>query len=317
MQVVLNFILLIIGFVLLMKGADWFVDGSSSTALNFKVSKMLIGLTIVAFGTSAPELAVSLQAFAAGSTDMVLGNVVGSCILNILLITGVAASIRPIKIKDKTVNAELPITLLIACVFAALMLDTYLQNGNINMISRADALVIILVFGVFVNYLIRQAHSKKDVSKEKPPYGLVQSLILIVVGLISMVVASDMVVNSATAIAKIIGISERVIALTIVAFGTSLPELTTAIVTSRKGEQDLLLGNIIGTNIFNICVVLGIPVLLFGNLVPSSFALLDMAMLVLASFLLFIFSFVDRHISRTNGLIMLGFFLIYYFLVML
>ena len=317
MQILLNLLLLTIGFALLIKGADWFVDGASSTALNFKVSKMLIGLTIVAFGTSAPELAVSLQAFAAGSTDLVLGNIVGSCILNILLIIGIGATIRPIKIKDDTVISEVPLLLLVSTVFAILMLDEYHGNGASNMFSRGDAAVIICVFGIFINYLIRQALQKKEKTKEKPPYGILQSFILIVVGLIGIIIGSDMVVDSATALATVIGVSERVISLTIVSFGTSLPELVTTIISSKKGEQDILIGNIIGGNIFNICIVLGIPVLIFGNLVPSSFALLDMAMLVISAVILLIFGAVDRELSRTNGLIMLGFFLIYYFLVMI
>ena len=159
---IISLILLIVGFGLLIKGADIFVDGASSTAQNLKVSKILIGLTIVAFGTSAPEFAVSMQALATHNTDMVLGNVIGSCILNTLLILGIAAIIRPIKAKDNTVRKELPITLLISTLLAVLMLDIKLGNSPINQITRSDAIVIILFFSVFLYYLINLALKKKE-----------------------------------------------------------------------------------------------------------------------------------------------------------
>lgn len=159
---VLNIILLVVGFVLLIKGADIFVDGASSTAENFKVSKMLIGLTIVAFGTSAPEFAVSMSALASGSTDMVLGNVIGSCILNILLILGIAALVRPIRITHNTIRKELPLCLLISTLLAVLFLDIKLGNGSVNQITRADAVVILLFFTIFLYYLITLAKQKKE-----------------------------------------------------------------------------------------------------------------------------------------------------------
>ena len=158
---VMSIIFLILGFALLIKGADIFVDGASSTAANFKVSKMLIGLTIIAFGTSAPEFAVSLKALASKSTDMVLGNVFGSCILNIVLILGVAAVIKPIKIKDNTVKKELPLCMLISTLLVVLFLDVKLNDGAVNQISRGDALAIILFFCVFVYYLVSLAIANK------------------------------------------------------------------------------------------------------------------------------------------------------------
>ena len=164
---VYNIILLIIGFVLLIKGADLFVDGASSTAQNFKVSKMLIGLTIVAFGTSAPEFAVSMQALRSGSTDMVLGNVIGSNIMNILLILGAAAIINPIKIKSNTVKKELPLILLISTLLVTLFLDIKLGNGLINQITRSDAIVILLFFTIFIYYLITLARQKKEKNEDE------------------------------------------------------------------------------------------------------------------------------------------------------
>lgn len=314
---ILNILLLILGFIFLIKGADIFVDGASSTALNFKVPKMLIGLTIVAFGTSAPEFAVSMSALASGNSDMVLGNVIGSNITNILLILGIAAIINNIKIKDTTVKKELPMALLISVLFVVLFIDTSLKNGTINQITRQDAIVIILFFTVFVHYLISLALLKKDKQNddEKPRFNLITSLILIILGIASIIIGSNLVVNNASIIAKILGLSDRVISLTIIAFGTSLPELVTTIVSSRKGELDLLLGNIIGSNIFNICVVLGVPVAIYGTLTPASFQWLDLVMLILSSLILYIFAKTKREITKNEGIIMTLLFIIYYTIV--
>lgn len=311
----LNILLLVCGFILLIKGADLFVDGASSTAQNFKVSKMLIGLTIIAFGTSAPELAVSMQALSRGSTDMVLGNVIGSNILNILLILGVAAVIHPIKIKDNTVEKELPLCLLISTLVVVIFLDVKLGNGIVNQITRSDALVILLFFTVFIYYLITLVRQKKKEDDEKPKNKLGKSLLLVAFGLAGIIFGSNMVVNNASGIATKLGLSERIIALTIIAFGTSLPELVTTIVSSKKGEKDLLLGNIIGSNIFNICVVLGIPVAIFGTITPSSFNTIDLVLLIVSSFLLFIFSETKRTITRIEGFLMIIVFIIYYLVV--
>lgn len=312
----LNILLLILGFVFLIKGADFFVDGASSTAQNFKVSKMLIGLTIIAFGTSSPEFAVSMQSLAKGSTDMLLGNVIGSNILNILLILGVAAVIHPIKIKDNTVKKELPLCMLISSLLVVLFLDIKLANATINQITRSDAIVIILFFTIFIYYLISLVRQKKETNEdEKPQFKLGKSLLFVALGLIGIILGSNMVVNNASSIAIKLGLSERIIALTIIAFGTSLPELVTTIVSSSKGEQDLLLGNIIGSNIFNACVVLGIPVAIYGTITPSSFNYIDLIALVGSSCLLFLFAETKRTITRFEGILMLIAFAIYYILV--
>ncbi len=312
---ILNILLLILGFIFLIKGADIFVDGSSSTAQNFKVPKMLIGLTIVAFGTSAPEFAVSMSALAHHNTDMVLGNVIGSNILNILLILGIATLIKPIKLKDNTVKKELPLTILISTLLVVLMLDVHLAGDPVNRITRLDALVMLLFFTVFIYYLVTLAKSKKDKEDEKAPYGLGKSILFIILGLACIIVGSDLVVNNASNIAKTLGLSERVISLTIVAFGTSLPELITTIVSSKKGEQDLLVGNIIGSNIFNICVVLGLPVLIYGTIPTSGFSTIDLIMLIVSTIMLLVFSKTNKTITKSNGIVMLVAFAIYYTLV--
>ena len=315
MEIALQILILIIGFVLLIKGADWLVDGSSSVATNFKVSKTLIGLTIVAFGTSAPELAVSISSLASGSSDMLLGNVIGSNIINVLLLIGIGALICPIKVSKETVRKEIPILLLISTALVVLFLDTSLNSAVTDSISRGDAIICLLFFAIFLYYLIamafrnREAKTKKH---EKPKYKLGKSFLLAFIGLVCLVAGSQLVVNSASEIAHGIGISDRIIALTVIALGTSLPELVTTIVAARHKETDLVVGNIIGSNIFNICIVMGIPIVIFGTITPESFQTLDLVMLVFSAVLLVLFTFRDKLISRREGFLMLTIFLIYY-----
>ena len=311
-----NILLLVVGFILLIKGADIFVDGASATAQNFKVSKMLIGLTIIAFGTSAPEFAVSMSALASGSTDMVLGNVIGSCITNSLLILGIAALINPIKVKTNTVKKELPLCLLFSTALVVLFLDIELASGTINQISRADGIIILLFFTIFLYYLISLTKKKKALpDDDKPKLKLWKSLLFVVIGLAGIIFGSNLVVDNATDTARILGLSERLIALTIIAIGTSLPELVTTIVSAKKGEQDLLIGNIIGSNIFNICVVLGIPVVIYGTITPNSFQVIDLIMLIASSFILFVFAETKKTITRWQGCIMLIVYMAYYIAV--
>ena len=311
----LQILLLIAGFALLIKGADVFVDGASSMAQNFKVPKILIGLTIVAFGTSAPEFAVSLKALASGSSDMVLGNVIGSNIMNILLILGVAAIIRPIVVHRPTVIKELPLCLLMTVLLAVLLSDTFLGSGDANYFSRADAIVVLLFFAVFVYYLVKTAISRRGEEEEKPEHNLLMSAVLLLVGLGGIVFGSNYVVESASSLATMLGVSERVISLTIIAFGTSLPELVTTIIASKKGEQDLLVGNIIGSNIFNIAVVLGVPSVIYGGVAVAGFSALDVLTFIASALILFLFSFRNHRIDRYEGVLMLVVFFVYYGLV--
>ena len=315
MDIVLQILMLVAGFILLIKGADILISGASSIAANFKVSKMLIGLTIIAFGTSAPELAISISSLASGSTDMLIGNVVGSNIMNILLLLGIGAVICPIVVKKNTVVKEIPILLLISTALIVLFLDTTLSNAVLNQITRADALVCFLFFAVFLYYLIamvRQNRDAKSKKPEKPQYKLGKSFVLTILGLVAIIGGSQLVVNGATGFATKIGISERLISLTVVALGTSLPELITTITAARRKETDLIVGNIIGSNIFNICIVLSFPVLLFGAVTPGSFQVIDLAMLIGSAALLFIVTRFDRKISRMEGFMMLLTFAIYY-----
>ena len=308
----LDIIILIIGFIILIKGADFFVDGASSTALNFKLSKTLIGLTIVALGTSLPEFAISMSALASGRADMLLGDVIGSNIINILLILGIACIIRPINIKENTLKKELPLIMLISTILVTLLLDVKLSHSASNQITRSDGIIILLFFSIFIYYLITLIKNKNKSNASMPQFGLFKSLILVFIGLIGIIMGSNFVVDSSSNIAKYIGISERLISLTIIAIGTSLPELVTTLVSAKQGEQDMLVGNIIGSNIINICVVLGIPVTIYGELTPSSFLTRDIIMFVGAASLLFIFSITKKKITRLEGIIMLLTFVIYY-----
>lgn len=309
----IQFILLIIGFILLIKGADIFIDGASSTAQNFKVSKMLIGLTIVAFGTGAPELAISFKAIASGNTDMVLGNVIGSNITNGLLILGAASIIRTITVKQNTVKKELPLHLLISSILLVLFLDTEINNITPNMISRSDAIAILLVFSVFIYYIISISRNKIDEDEEPGKYSTPKSLLFVVLGLAGILAGSDLVVDSATNIAKILNISERIISLTIIALGTSLPELVTTIISSLKKEQDILVGNIIGSNIFNICIVLGLPTAIYGSIIPSTFQIIDLIVLLLMSIFIYTLPRVNNYkITRMDGVFLILIYIAYY-----
>ena len=311
-----DIILLVLGFVVLIKGADLFVDGASNVALNFEVSKMLIGLTIVAFGTSAPEFAVSVKGLLSNSGDIVLGNVIGSNILNILLILGVSAIIHPLVVKNNTVKKELPITLLITSLFAVLLSDNIFDKKLTNSFTRGDGIVLILFFLVFIYYLITLMRNKVEEEKDKEVMPLFKAIMFTLVGLISIIIGSNFVVDSASALAKAIGISERIISLTIIALGTSLPELVTSVTATKKGEYDIAIGNVVGSNIFNIGMVIGLPVALLGGIGTIVFSYVDLIVMIATALMLFIFSRNDYKISRREGICFLLVFVVYYGYVM-
>ncbi len=308
---IVNIILLVIGFVILIKASDFFVDGASNVALHMKISKMVIGLTIVAFGTSAPEFAVSMQSLMNGAGDLVLGNVIGSNIINTLLILGIAAMITNIKVKNNTVKKEIPIFLMLSILLFVLFFDVLFNGASENMIARSDGFAIILFFAVFVYYLISMIRNKHSENSE-PKISVFKSIIYMVGGIVAIILSSDLVVNQAVNIATQLNISERVISLTVIALGTSLPELVTSIQAARKGEQDILIGNIIGSNIFNICIVLGLPVAIFGGIIPETFEFMDFVMMLVASIVLFAFASKDYRIARHEGIIMVLIFVVYY-----
>lgn len=309
-----NIIYVIIGFYLLVKGADYFVDAISSTATNLKIPKIIISLSIVAFGTSVPELFISFQGLLGGNNDIVLANVVGSTIVNSMLIIGTAAIIRPIKIKNETIKNQLPLHFLIILVFSILLLDSIFDK-TINTISRSDALVLFVIFLCFIYYIFsyyKKSHHLKDLIQEKPKWNLSKSIIISILGLISISIGSNLAVDNCVIIARHLHISEKLITMIILVVGTSMPELIMAITSAKKGEFDIIIGNIIGTNIFNIGFVLGLPIILLGGVSTNSFNLVDMSIMIISGLILYTFAKDDRKLTRTEGIIMVCIFLSYY-----
>ena len=309
---ILNIFLLVFGFVVLIKCADLFVDSASDIATHFHLSKMFIGLTIVSFGTSAPEFAVSVKSILSGRGDIVLGNVIGSNILNILLILGVSSMVHSLTVKSNTVKKEIPITLLITSLLVVLVGDTIFDSKAINNFTRGDGIAVLLFFAVFIYYLIAQMRNKTDNDAEEPKNGLTVSILLTIIGIIGIIVGSNFVVDSASYIASHLGVSEKMIALTIVALGTSLPELVTSVIATKKGSYDIAIGNIVGSNIFNVGVVLGIPVALFGGFSGYTINIVDLVAVLIATILLFLCSFTGYKITKKEGFLFLLTFIIYY-----
>ena len=306
-------ILLILGFVLLIKGADWFVDGASSLAANFKVPKMIIALTIVAFGTSAPELAVSFSSMIDGNTEMLLGNIIGSNILNVLLILGVSSLFRTLTIHSNTVRKELPIIMLMTTLLVVLMNDSLFDPVTVNALTRSDGIVILLFFMVFVYYLIYTIR-KGNHEDEKPKFNIIKSVLLTLIGIVCIIIGSDLVVNNATEIAIILGVSQKFISLTIVSIGTGLPELVTSIVASKKGEEDIAIGNVVGSSIFNIGCILGLSIAIFGGITSLTFTFVDLLMLMLSALVLLITAIKESKITHSEGttfLVLYAMYLVY------
>lgn len=307
----LQVIILLISFFVLIKGADTFVESASAVAKYLNVPDILIGLTIVAFGTSAPEASVSIKAVLAENSDMVLGNIIGSNILNILLILGISSVIVPIKVQNNTIKKEIPFLFLVSLLMSVLLMDTRLGEGPINMISRSDGIVILIFFAIFIYYLVTLAkNGQADEIEAK--YSLKQAILYTILGLIAIVMGGNYVVDSATHIAVYLGVGQKFIALTIVALGTSLPELVTSIAAARKGKQDLAIGNVIGSNIFNICFVAGFPAAFLGNIIPSTPVTTDLIVMLLTTIMLFFFSYSNKKLSKLEGISFLIVFVIYY-----
>lgn len=319
MGLLINLALLLIGFVFLIKGADIFVDGASDTARKFRVPKMLIGLTIVSFGTSAPEFAVSIQSILSGKGDILLGNVVGSNILNILLILGISSLVGTLRVNTATVKKEIPVLVLITLAFAALLSDKIFGLAE-NIFTRQDGIVLLLFFCIFIYYLIGMARKKdtnEEENKDEKPVKLVKALLMIVIGLFGIVLGSDFVVKGASEIAAAFGVSQRIISLTIVALGTSLPELVTSVIATKKGEYDIAIGNIVGSNIFNIGIVAGLPVAIFGGVGGGAFSYIDIIALIISAVVLFFFARHGGRIGYKKGIIFLLMFVAYYGYVMM
>lgn len=308
----MEYILLILGFILIIKSSDVLVDAASSLAARWHVPKMIIALTIVAFGTCAPELAISFQSIGSGNGSMALANVMGSCIVNVLLIVGLASFISPIQIKNQTVKKEMPILLLATIGLIVLIIDR-LFFSKTGVLNRPDGFILILLFMLFVYYIVSVVRKKHDDSEEElVKYGLIKSMIYLALSIVVIVISSDLIVENAEKIAESWGISQKVITLVVIVIGTSLPELVMTVTAAKKNEFEIAIGNIIGTNIFNICVVLGLPITLLGKLQIVDFNLVDLIFVFLSSALLFLFARSERKISKVEGALMIIIFLCYY-----
>lgn len=314
MVIIKSMILLLIGFVLLIRASDVFVDAVSSIATNFKMSKMMIALTVAAFGTCAPELAISFNSISSGVGDIALANVLGSNVVNILLVIGLAACVAPIKVKTDVIKKELPILLSTTTLFAFAILAHYIgPMPNKFILDRFDGLLFIILFILFMIYIISVVRAKKGIlEKAEPKYKISKAIILTIVCCIVIILASDLVVDNAKILASSLNVSTKIITMTLVVIGTSLPEMTMTVVAAKKGEFDIALGNIIGTNIFNIGIVLGLPLLIYGGFASVHFNLIDILAVLLAAALFYLFARNDKVLSRTEGIIMLLVFILYY-----
>jgi cation:H+ antiporter len=311
---VLPYILLAAGFVILIKGADFLVAGASSIARRFHISDLAIGLTVVAFGTSTPELFVNIVAGAQGNADIAIGNVLGSNIANVFLILGISAVIYPLNVSKGTVWKEIPFSLLAAIVLAFLANDQLIDKQNGSVLLRSDGLVLMSFFVIFLYYSAHIAHEIDGLDAQAAPkiFGLIKSLGLMIVGLAGLIVGGQWIVNGAVHLALKLGLSQSTVGLTVVAVGTSLPELATSAVAAYRKNVDIAVGNVVGSNIFNIFFVLGISSMVH----PLPFRVQDninIGMVVLASLLLFIFMFTGKKksLDRWEGVVSVCIYVIY------
>jgi len=310
-MLVLNIIILISSLFFIIKFSDLFVDASVSLAENYKLPKMVIAITVAAFCTCAPELAISFNSISSGNSEMTLANVIGSSIINILLIIGIAAIVKPIKLKEGTIKKELPLLLIITTSFFFLINDSFLGNYK-NTLSRSDGIILIIWFIAFCFYIYSVTRKSFGLFYPKPKYTKKRSIIQIIISLIGIIIMSELIVDSAVYVAEVLNISQKIIAMTIIVIGTSLPELTITISSAKKNEFDMAIGNIIGTNIFNICVVLGLPISIFGSVSSNAFNNVDLAVVLLAALMLYIFGRTDKRLTRREGIFMLLTVIVYY-----
>lgn len=311
----LIYLLFIIGFIILVKGADFLVDGASSLAKKLKIPSIVIGLTIVAFGTSMPELVVNIFSSTSGSSGIAIGNILGSNIANILLILGISAIIYPISITKNTVKREIPLSILASFAVFFMANDIFFDGQIVSALTRIDGFILLLFFIIFLYYTFaiskipKETKDEEDEIKERT---ILLSVVLIVLGVVALIVGGKWIVDGATHIARFFNISESIIGLTIVAVGTSLPELATSAVAAMKKNSDIAIGNVVGSNIFNILFILG-----FSSLIkPLVFNISDninILMVILTSFLLLGFIFVGKKykIERWQGILFVLSYVVY------
>lgn len=321
---VIYILLILLGFLLLIKGADFLVDGASNIAKKFRIPELVIGLTIVAIGTSMPELMVSLNASIKGLSDISIGNIIGSNISNLLLILGVTSIISPLVFKKETKFFENPFTLFVTIIF--FLFANFSLLGNDLKISRIEGMVLLLLCVLFFiyNFIMAKKGNQFDgekikiSKKEEKKISIFRSVILIILGILGLKFGGDFVVENVRKLALELGISEKLVSLTIVAFSTSLPELITSITATKKGDEDMAIGNIIGSNILNILLIIGIS----SVISPINYSLsynIDMYLLIGASFIFMLYPFIGKKntMTRFNGAIFVTTYIIYMILLVL
>ena len=311
MAVVVQLVLLAVGFVLLVKGADWFVEGAGKLAEKFGIPQLVIGLTIVAMGTSLPEAAVSVSAALKGSAEITIGNIVGSNILNVFLILGITSVIKPIAVQKSTVRYEIPFVIAVT----GLLMGLGLTDNVVALVGWTDGLILWAFMIGYLLYLLWMAKHGGDMPEELPgedkEMPVWKMLLLIVLGGVMIVFGSDVAVDAATELARIFGMSERLIGLTIVAFGTSLPELVTSATAAVKGKADIAVGNIVGSNIFNILFVVGTSALITPVTYVSDF-LVDSVACIAAAALLWVLVCRKHRLGRLGGVCLLAGYAVYF-----
>lgn len=309
MELVVQIFLLVVGFVMLVKGADWFVDGAAGIAEKFGIPHLVVGLTIVAMGTSAPEAAVSITAALKGNAAITIGNVVGSNILNVLVILGLTAAITAVPVAASTVKIEIPFTLLVTALL-------WIMGSTGNVVGFLEGVILWTVFVGYLGYLfwmtMKDKAAEGSEKEQKPVWKLV---LFTLIGMALIILGSDVTVDAATEIALVLGMSQRFIGLTIVALGTSLPELVTSVSAARKGEADIAIGNIIGSNLFNILFVVGTTALITPVVFEPVF-LIDTLIAAAAVIFLWLSVLRRRILSRTSGIIMLAGYAVYFVYLM-
>lgn len=300
----MDIVLLLIGFLLLIKGADYFVDGASSIADHLRIPAIVVGLTIVAFGTSAPEAAVSITAGLSGSNEIALGNVVGSNIFNLLMVIGCASFIKTIKVKESIVKMEFPFM-----IFAGILMTIFCLSDNV--ISRFEGAIFCALIVLFVVYTVVQSvKGRKDIEVGTPKFTVPMSIGISIVGLFLIIFGGQWVVDSASSIALSLGLSETLVGLTIVSIGTSLPELVTSIVAARKGQSDIAIGNVVGSNIFNILFILGASSLVKPIAVVSTM-FTDLSVMLFTFVICFLFAKFKKEFTKKEGFILIALFICY------
>lgn len=303
---ILDIVLIIAGIALVLWGADRLTDGAVSIAKRLKISEIVIGLTIVAMGTSMPEFCISLVSALKGTSDLAVGNVLGSNIMNTLLIVGVTAAIAPMTILRSTVNKDIPWVLVASAMLIVLCIDKTL--------ARVDAIILAVAFAVFMFYTLKGAHNGQAETPAEEEGKKTQSPLMaagfIILGLACLIIGSNLFVDAATRVAQSLGVSEAIIGLTIVAGGTSLPELATSVVAARKGQSDIAIGNVIGSNVFNILLILGVT----GIVCPmeiNGITPIDYGMMALSTFMLWLFSFTKYKVERWEGAVLTATYIAY------